>query len=161
MATTHDELAMAIKRLADDFSQDGLSPIHINHGLCADFADALSSRLDVHIVNTEDLIAGDLEVDPPEGLSWDMLLAWDISDLGHSWIELDGRHYDAERPEGVANPFDLPCLRAGLHEFIHLKEPGSTAILEAGSDWWRDTARMRATREEIMQEASSTPAFGR
>lgn len=155
MTTSRAALSAAIISMVEQFVDDEApSATHINHGLCADFADALSSRLDVHVVNTEDLLAGDLEAEPPEGLSWDMLLAWDISDLGHSWIEHDGRHYDAERPEGVDNPFDLPCLRSGLHELIGLREPGSTAILEAGSDWWRETARIRRARENVMSPTS-------
>jgi hypothetical protein len=28
----------------------------------------------------------------------------------HMWIYYDGKHYDAEEPEGVENPWDLPIF---------------------------------------------------
>lgn len=49
---------------------------------------------------------------PPPGMDWDDMdrLAADanFSCGTHVWIARDGRHYDAEAPQGVENPLDLP-----------------------------------------------------
>lgn len=51
-------------------------------------------------------------ITPPEGLDWealDEIAAFANFNAGtHEWIVYEGRHYDAEAPEGVDNPFDLP-----------------------------------------------------
>lgn len=45
---------------------------------------------------------------PTHGLTWD-----DVNGHipNHCWIIFNGRHYDAEAPEGVDNLFDLPLCR--------------------------------------------------
>lgn len=52
---------------------------------------------------------------PPEGLGWDdidaLAAAAGFSCGTHEWLVLDGRHYDAEAPDGVDNPFDLPFFQ--------------------------------------------------
>ena len=54
-------------------------------------------------------------VQPPQGLSWDDLdqLSVDASfNCGtHVWIAVNGRHHDAECPEGVDNLFELPFFQ--------------------------------------------------
>lgn len=45
---------------------------------------------------------------PTHGLSWDEAA---MSVPAHCWIALDGRHHDAECPEGVGNLFELPIVR--------------------------------------------------
>lgn len=34
-----------------------------------------------------------------------------FDDVGHYWIEFEGRHYDAEAPDGVERMEDLPIFR--------------------------------------------------
>jgi hypothetical protein len=52
------------------------------------------------------------KVCPPDGLGWDDLdqLSQDANFFGgtHVWLTMEGRHYDAEAPDGVDNLFDLP-----------------------------------------------------
>jgi hypothetical protein len=55
------------------------------------------------------------QVKPPLDIDWEQLdrLSEDagFSGLTHTWLELDGLHYDAEAPDGVENFFDLPFLQ--------------------------------------------------
>ncbi len=52
---------------------------------------------------------------PPEGLDWDdvdaMAAHFSFSPGTHVWTVLDGRHYDAEVPDGVDNMFDMPFFQ--------------------------------------------------
>lgn len=59
---------------------------------------------------------------PPEGLSWDDLdrLSGDVHFNGgtHIWTALNGRHYDAESPNGVASPFELPFFKRVIASWV-------------------------------------------
>jgi hypothetical protein len=110
----------------------------INAGYCTDFCNDVTDRLGVpadahepfevgidNLMECEDdeptvmdralLAAHWPKIQPPEGLTWDEVdqLASDagFSAGTHVWLCLDGRHYDAEAPEGVDNPFDLPFFQ--------------------------------------------------
>jgi len=113
------------------------SAYEINCGWCSDFADDLIGRAaqlqpvpSAQEVWVDDLLmdlGGDgievrfdleriseryPEIALPAGISWaDMdVIARDYGFAGgsHVWSVIDGRHYDAETPNGVVNPFDLP-----------------------------------------------------
>jgi len=57
----------------------------INSGYCRPFAEQVLAQLrDVSGVTRRD--------------------AWDV----HTWIEVNGRHYDAETPRGIRDPHQLP-----------------------------------------------------
>lgn len=54
----------------------------------------------------------------------------------HTWLAVDGRHYDAECVAGVADYRDLPFFRRHPEAVIHV-EPGTTnqaSIRNRGSD---------------------------
>ena len=51
-----------------------------------------------------------------------------IGENDHFWIEYNGRHYDAEVPSGVDDPFDLPILRdAPLDSMLSLSQLAAEA----------------------------------
>lgn len=124
-----------IPAFMDDHQLDTV--VEINQGLCDDFAAAIQERLpQVLVIGVEEFMKGD-DGDPAgaDGFDWSLLSSWGISppegltrsqvdQLGlgwHVWVTHQGRHYDAECPEGVESFFDLPCLRR--------------QIAEATSDW--------------------------
>ena len=69
---------------------------------------------------------------PPVGLDWDDLDH--ISAFGnffsgtHVWIFANGRHYDAEAPEGVETPFDLPFFKRIINRWIVEGKPEANPI---------------------------------
>jgi len=106
----------------------------INNGLCEDFAlevikQARTAGLsgDFTDLCNEDLMCGlNGEVDESDVWDWPMLAehwkasppagltADDMNALhfgSHVWVAHEGRHYDAECPDGVESPFDLPIFR--------------------------------------------------
>ena len=119
---------------------------HINQGSCIAFAKAVLSRLeetgwsttavfDVELANflelEEDMDGGVLDrallaqhwpaVQPPAGLTWEHLeqLAeeadWRVGT--HIWLTFEGKHYDAECPDGVANFLELPFFSTGIRDW--------------------------------------------
>lgn len=77
--------------------------VDINSGRCHDIAQRVSDELDY--VTYVETFGGD-----------------------HGWIRYDGRHYDAEVPTGVEDPFNLPFFG----------RISATQVL----DWAREEARM-------------------
>lgn len=75
------------------------------------------------------------KVQPPDGLDWDDLdrLSEDaeFSAATHSWIAFEGRHYDAEAPDGVDNLFHLPFF-VRVVESWKLEGPNAPAQRLAG-----------------------------
>ena len=57
----------------------------------------------------QDLLAKYWSISPPVGWSWNQLNA--VGFGRHAWVAVDGRHYDAECPEGVDSFFELPLFR--------------------------------------------------
>ena len=66
------------------------TPFQINDGYCEEWA-----------LNVEDAIPGAIEHDTPE----------DFTGPGHVWVEIDGKHYDAETLQGVKDWKDLAVFR--------------------------------------------------
>jgi len=62
---------------------------------------------------------------PTHGLNWEDIRG---EFPRHAWIVLDGRHYDAECPEGVENLFELPLIRRGMEAFA--AEKASLRVLQ-------------------------------
>lgn len=64
-------------------------------------------------------------IQPPDGLTWDDLdqlsVDADFDSGTHVWLVLDGKHYDAEAPEGVENLFDLPFFRRIVDTWVNEK----------------------------------------
>lgn len=148
----------AIRSLSHTFAAEtGLTPVGINSGLCADFADALTKNfgMGTMVVGIDDLFDefGELALfsTAAPGIDWDCLERIGApSELSHSWILFDGRHYDAEAPDGVGNPFDLACIRHGLHELMELRDQQRLDDLTETYEWWRETAQLRREREALL-----------
>ncbi len=121
----------------------------INEGYCTDFCNDVTERLGLpsdgsepyelgidNLMEDDDgeptvmdralLAAHWPRIHPPEGLTWDDVdqLASDagFSAGTHVWLCLDGRHYDAEAPEGVDNPFDLPFFQRVVHSWMEERD---------------------------------------
>ena len=133
---TPQELSKAIDTVAAQYIENGLAPntYEINNGLCSDLAEEVINIFG-HTFGPESKVfftidAANLTVDgegeewdvrlikkywprckPIYGLSWDDVL-YEIP--AHVWIVLNGRHYDAECPQGVDNFFELPLLERGM-----------------------------------------------
>lgn len=161
-------LPETIRSLRDAFeTEDGLSATAINSGLCADFADAITSSFGMEsaVFSIDDLFddsGGLVTVSaPPPGTDWNLLERIGVpDDLSHSWILFDGRHYDAEAPDGVDNPFDLACVRHGLHELLERRNGKLLDELTESYGWWREAARLRLEREPLLpgpSEQRTTP----
>lgn len=91
--TTHEFVTETLETVLHEFVHEKESPhvrdpVEINGGHCRWFADCVMDRLG----SPADVIRHD---------------AWDV----HTWIELGGRHYDAEVVEGVDDPHELPVWK--------------------------------------------------
>ena len=73
----------------------GMTPAEINDGWCGEVADKVVRRLGRGKVLSTD----DTAVDHPQASS------------RHQWVHVDGKHYDAETPYGVAQPQELGYFR--------------------------------------------------
>lgn len=167
MPTT--DIALALEALVAAFStDDGITRIEINTGLCADFADAFTSSFGrgSQVIGIDDMAEEALagrgrfpNASSPPGMTWDALEAVGMSmDLSHTWIFFEGRHFDAEMTEGVDNPFDLPCIRHGLHELLEMREPDLLSRLTEEHGWWMETQRIRLEREPLLFGPSTETA---
>lgn len=121
-------ITLVNKYKEDDTAKSGYD---INNGLCEEFANEIvksigSDRICVvelynfMIGEDGDIYGNDIfDVDmmekywadtvPTKDLTWE-----EISKIPfgyHVWISYDGRHYDAECPEGVDNFFELPLFK--------------------------------------------------
>jgi hypothetical protein len=67
----------------------------INNGYCKQFANGVKETMG----NPEDLIIHTYGMHTNEHIPYN-----------HAWIEYNGRHYDAERPEGVDEAKQLPIF---------------------------------------------------
>jgi hypothetical protein len=126
---TPAQLTQAIEAMVRTYLSDGraASAYELNDGHCEDFATEVADALGGESERLEGTWADNLTVDGA-GYAWDVGLIegtwpacrpthgldWDDAAAGipaHSWLVLDGRHYDAECPEGVDNLFELPLIR--------------------------------------------------
>jgi hypothetical protein len=96
-------LSATIRRMITHY---GVTPEEINNGLCEDFADSVMAEMGYPIrkqTNTR-FVQADPFDQPDEFGNKDV--AWP----GHFWIVWDGKHYDAECPDGVDCWHDLPLF---------------------------------------------------
>lgn len=170
---TRDEVTLATLALTGRFEAEGFGPVAINTGLCADFADALCADLagvgaaaEIFTLDYFWSPDGGLDADSaarravvklPDGLDWDMLTSADVAErASHAWVEFEGLCFDAEAPEGVESPFDLPSIRHALTEIVDADPQMFPHDLEDRS-WWIESRSLRAVRELEMDEP---PALG-
>ncbi len=116
---------LAIKYMADGLADNRKA---INRGLCEGFAADIQDLMpEVDILAVEELMVGHggdpsgsevfdwaslkghWAISPPDGMTQEDIDAMTIG--GHFWITHQGRHYDAECPDGTASFFDLPYFR--------------------------------------------------
>ena len=71
-----------------------------------------------------------------------MLVLSSRPSLNHWWITHEGRHYDAESPEGVASPLELPFYRRGMARTLQEEAPERFAELLREHAWWRESLAM-------------------
>jgi hypothetical protein len=94
-------MTMTLRDLISDCIQKmGLSPREVTDRASGEFALALLAML-----------GGDLEEDP----NCRLLFTEDVSNQDelprHTWVFFEGRHFDAESPEGVKDWRQLPVFR--------------------------------------------------
>lgn len=112
--------------------QKGIAPsiLEINNGPCAYFAEITQSKFDgiLTILNSNTFLDGlgldEREADWIEAIlkhyNSPLPLGLCMDDLNemvfgyHQWVYSDGKHYDAECPEGVTNLFNLPFYQRQL-----------------------------------------------
>lgn len=172
--TDRGAVAAAVAAAARAWIEEGEAEdaVAINRGLCADFADALArgiredAGIEVGLMSFHDLcfddpaprgsiggfdpsaIARHPGLAPPPGTDWRMLEAVRANlEVCHTWIVHAGLHYDAETPEGCANPLDLYCVRHALAELVQLHRPDLYDALVAEHGWWARTRDIRSLRE--------------
>lgn len=98
VSVTPGRLTRAIRRFVTVWE---VSPEQINDGNCGEFATMVINSLGGQ---SKDLFISyfALKITPNE------------DHLGHEWITLNGRHYDAESPEGVDDYRQLPWFLRNL-----------------------------------------------
>ncbi len=88
----------AIRRLlTSDAIWSTMDPFTINNGDCEDFQQDA-----IRVAGLDGAVTERCTENLPEPLAGRL--------PGHCWIFHDGRHYDAECPDGVARPEDLPIF---------------------------------------------------
>lgn len=121
------DVPAAIRQVREQYIIQGQAKSYyaINDGLCEDFGMAVTGLMGGE-TDTMFLVGGDnfeeedggwdwrllkkyWSIQPPAGLSRKQVQAIEFG--CHVWITDGKRHYDAERPEGVENFFDLPLFR--------------------------------------------------
>lgn len=102
----------------------------VNSGLCEEFAYEVLERFEhqhlAEVVYTENFLDEDdlidwarLAVGVPDGLTIEEMAAVRLG--GHCFLEMEGRWYDAECPEGADSFLDLPIFRRPVVKALRLK----------------------------------------
>jgi hypothetical protein len=105
----------------------------INHGYCADFATVLWEKFRNHGVSVQGIYAKeDLLRFPASNERFAALVQ--SGEAGHTFIEYQSRFYDAETPNGVPNPYDLPVFSRALEEHENLIEQNNLRSTSIGGD---------------------------
>ena len=142
--TGEQDISQVIKLTAKEYQEENQCSLwDINNGLCEDFAQTVIEKMGGYNDNLYE-IAGDMffAVREPEFAkeNWsniieteygvwsvDLLKHWgyppnvDLSlvndELNHTWIYFNGKHYDAEAPNGVDKWYDLPLNKKSFNRF--------------------------------------------
>lgn len=93
-------IAQVIQNLVGEFRRGGdcKTPREINSGYCDLFAERLEQELRAIGIHIDDLHQEESDEETGEGVD-------------HAWVEIGGRHYDAECPHGTPTRGGLPCFR--------------------------------------------------
>lgn len=155
---TREGLAAAIRAEVANYAAQGIHLFEINNGYCFDLAHDICMAFGNSPDGLEDMVVEDLLLGhsfdrhlmakhwaasvPPPGLSWRDLEHLGITQCSHSWLVLEGRHHDADVPDGADNLFDLPIFRRNLVEASLRLRPKQLAALESRHAWWRESRGM-------------------
>lgn len=174
MKPTSSVLAMTIRAVANDIAS-GLEGgiLELNDGSCEELAVAVFEQIgvpetaDFQTLEIQNLCTGNdvfsprpdhglIErfwplVVPPFPLSWDGIEELGMLETAHVWIVLDGRHHDADVPDGVENVFDLPVFRRNLVAGMKTRCSDALKGLE-DVPWWSESIRLH---EEFRDYAES------
>lgn len=94
---------------------------------------------------------------PPAPLGWEELDALGVTEVRHIWLVSDGRHYDADVPDGVDSLFDLPVMRRNLAAEVRHSRQDMIPELRRHA-WWAETFAMH---DEFLEwraaESQSSP----
>lgn len=142
MFNVQEKVQTTIEKLRDEYISSGEaeSEYQINNGLCVNFASDIILRLKSEIPSLQDICGENFmrgeDGDESENDVWDQALlsehwpkisptnglTWaDMDQIGfgfHVWVSCEGRHYDAECPEGVDNFFNLPLFRRYIEGYV-------------------------------------------
>ncbi len=129
MGIDRQAFAESIRHLGAEYIAQGraASLYDVNDGSCEEFANDLVEAFGGEREGLESWWADNLSVDG-RGEEWDVALVerlfpatcpthgldWDdvrFAIPAHCWVEMGGRHYDAECPEGADNLFEVPLFR--------------------------------------------------
>ncbi len=107
-------LPSLLEKYAKSFADDPDKIEEINSGLCADFADTFRVKVSQEGYNGTALdIEGIYDSEDAERHDFDddvLLSAASLGAVGHTFLMFEDRFYDAEAPEGVDHPQDLPIF---------------------------------------------------
>ena len=155
------EISAAICAVTSEFLQaEPRGILAINDGYCEDLAFAVLERLGREEGDGVDTLeAGSLGVEfeglidrtlmarlypnslPPAPLNWDDMDGFGATAVRHIWLVADGRHFDADVPDGVDNLFDLPIMRRCLAARIEENRPDLLPVLITYV-WWNESFAM-------------------
>lgn len=147
-------LAVCITQKIKD---EGVHPYAINDGGCEKFAsevvvnirdichfpDDLITTLGPYSFATDGVFDPDVierispKSAPPDRMTWEDLSKMGIADIAHEWVCLNGRHYDAEVPEGVDSFVAIPIIRRAIAEKLQTVTGGLPSLLY--TDWMRES----------------------
>lgn len=142
LAGIKPNISDVIKEVAAEFMYENQCSLKdINSGMCPEFADEVIERMGGYSDNLDcghvdqfydefgDQETGWNEIRTKNGATWskDMLdkygyppIPLDDFHMGHhQWIIYNGRHYDAETPNGVKTPWELLFYKRQIHDFLN------------------------------------------
>jgi hypothetical protein len=145
--TSEQNISQIIKLTSNEYQEENQCSLwDINNGLCEDFAQAVIEKMGGYNDNLYE-ISGDMFfasrepefakenwgniIETEYGVwSVDLLKHWgyppnvDLNlvndELNHTWIYFNGKHYDAEAPNGVDKWYDLPLNKKFFNRFKKL-----------------------------------------
>jgi len=150
-------IAAAVRTVTARYIAEGQASnvLEINCGLCEDFAQDVLKELGVEegercfIVGYDNLDLLDRRwmakhwpgSKLPAGLTFKDLDRFGMDETTHVWLTVDGRHYDADCPDGVDSVFELLNFRRNLVCAALEEDPD---FLEARKDdpWWAESIQL-------------------
>lgn len=141
--------ALVRELVADALALDGVSTVEdLNSGSCVWFANELHEALVYAGEDRALIVSDDWFCDGPDGFTPDGV------PIGHTWVWVDGRHYDAETPEGVEDWEQLPFFRRWRESSESPWRPRRTNAAAEQGILRRAAAMFAKTRAAIAEEVN-------